>query len=276
MISFIFILFIILNVNATYHLTIVLVSAPKKIPMLTYTIEYIIHAYEYNKGDIIIDGVFIGKGCDCDYPDVSENVELLNKFGIPAFEINMDKQILDSNSDVFKNAHEYYSNIWHDIHQFRHPVEYVSYYKGARVTYFFDQLMDAAKKQFPNFDYLLTMEDDVASPKDFFIKLTNEMNKKYDNEFMIKTGFQPYHRLSETHWKLPRDICVWGYYGNLFNQKQLNEFLRFRHYQIYVHTGDLYPCEVYRIFDKSIRMSEIVRHFGHDKRVKRRDPKFWD
>ena len=46
---FILILLLGLNVKATYHLTIVLVTAPKKVPMLTYTIEYIIHAYEYSK-----------------------------------------------------------------------------------------------------------------------------------------------------------------------------------------------------------------------------------
>ena len=48
-------------VNAEHHVSIVLLSAPKKIPMLTYTIEYIIHAYEYSKGDIIIDGQDISK-----------------------------------------------------------------------------------------------------------------------------------------------------------------------------------------------------------------------
>ena len=143
------------------------------------------------------------------------------------------------------------------------------------VTDFFHQLIDEMEKRIANYDYVLFLEDDIAFKKDFFVKLSQELGKKYENELLMKLAFDGYYKIPESHWKLPRDGCVWGFWGMLYNRKQLKQWKTFGRYQTYMLTGDLYHCEMYRMFNQSIRMFEISYHFGRDSEIRRRDPKFW-
>ena len=274
-------LIIILNIllattRAEHHLSIVLLTAPKKIPMLTYTIEYFLHSYEYNNGGIIIDGFFMGKGCDCDHPEVDDAVKLLNSKGIPAYDVKLKNDIVDSNSDIRQKLYNFFSSIWYDHYSnFYYHIDHDLMIKDTIITYYFDQLIEEMERKTPNYEYMLFLEDDVAFNKDFFLKLSKEMDISYDGELLMKLAFTPDYRIPELHWKLPRLACVWGFWGMLYTPAQLQKWKKFGKFQTYSLTGDLYQCELYRMLDESMRLVEISYHFGRDKNIKPRDERFW-
>ena len=103
-----------------YHMTFIMLTSPKKIPMLTYTIEYFIHAYEYSKGDIVIDGFFIGKGCECDHPEYDEVIQLLNSKGIPTYGVDFNTDIVHIDNIKVQNLINYYSHIYYDNRNHHH------------------------------------------------------------------------------------------------------------------------------------------------------------
>ena len=269
-------LFFVNYVLAEHHLSIVLLSAPKKIPMLTYTIEYFLHAYNYNNGGIIIDGIFMGKGCNCDHPEFDQAVKTLKENGFPTYDVDLNKDVLDVNSEFGKRFFNFYSGLWNDMHCICHPILDYAYMKTVLIiTDFTHQLIDEMERKTPNYEYVLFLEDDVAFNKDFFVRLSEEMDKKYEDELLMKLAYPHYYRIPETHWKLPRDACIWGYWGMLYDRYQLKQWKKFGKYQTYMIAGDLYHGEMYKMFNQSIRMEEISYHFGRDKEIKPRDERFW-
>ena len=71
MFTFIVLFCFVVSSFAENHVIVLIVTAPKKIPMIVYTAEYLANAYKNGHEGIIIDGVFITKGCDdCNYPDM--------------------------------------------------------------------------------------------------------------------------------------------------------------------------------------------------------------
>ena len=173
--------------------------------------------------------------------------------------------------------YNYYSSLWNDNHRhFQDFIHHDHFVKNAIVTNFFQQIINEMEKTTPNYDYLLFLEDDVAFYKNFFVKLYKEMNKQYQNELLIKLAYIDYYKIPETHWKLPRNGCPWGFWGMLYNKQQLRQWKVFGLYQTYSLTGDLYHCEMYKTYNQTIRMIEISYHFGRDEYIRRRDQKFWN
>ena len=270
------IIFFITIVYAKHHLSIILLSAPKKIPMLTYTIDYFLNAYNYNRGDIIIDGFFMGKGCDCEHVELYDVMNKLKNNGIPTYDVQLNKDVLYDDSEFMKKFYDFYSSAWNDNHQYYYEMIDHSYMKILiTVTNFFHQLIDEMERITPKYEYILFLEDDVAFQKDFFVKLSEEMKKTYDDELLMKLAYYIDYKIPDTHWKLPRDGCVWGFWGMLYNREQLKQYKTFGKYQNFLLTGDLYHCEMYRMFNQSIRMVEIAYHFGRDKEINPRDKRFW-
>ena len=73
------------SVWSEYHVTIMLISSPKKIPMLDYTIEYFLNSYNYNHENFVIDGFYLSKGCECDHPEIYNVAESLKSNGIKTY-----------------------------------------------------------------------------------------------------------------------------------------------------------------------------------------------
>ena len=85
MYSFIIIiqLFFVCSLSKDYHMSFVLLSAPKKIPMLNYTMEYVINAINRKPIDIYIDHFALVKGCNkCDYPEMNYALNELKRINI--------------------------------------------------------------------------------------------------------------------------------------------------------------------------------------------------
>ena len=275
---FYFILIFIYVVSAEYHMTFILLTAPKKIPMLTYTIEYFIHAYEYSKGDIVIDGFFLGKGCDCDHPEYDEAIKLMNSKGIPTYGVPFNTDIQNVESEKVKHLLNYYSSLYHDLRNHHHGgIEFDKFlHLYSPVTDFFDQLIEGMDNVCKTYDHVLFLENDIAFPKNFFERITNEFNKHVENEMMMKIAYPSYLRFPEVHLKLPRRECPWGFWGIIFTREKVNMYKKYSHYLRLAFTGDLYHCELYLSYDQSIRMLDIIYHFGKDSNIQPRDPRFWN
>ena len=180
MILFFFISFI-CSVYSEYHVTIMLISSPKKIPMLTYTIEYFLNAYYYNHDGFVIDGFYLSKGCECDHSEIYNVAELLKSNGIKTYvNDNLDFYIKEGTDRMnkMKNFHSWWANAY--LLKYAPNQKYQTTLLYMKVNSFFNQTLQIIKKNQGYPEYILFLEDDVAFRKSFFIELKEYMEMGED------------------------------------------------------------------------------------------------
>ena len=237
--------------------------------MIVYTADYFVNSYKKGHGDIVIDGVFITKGCDgCEHPDIDEAKRIIETTGIPVFINNRtDKNILYD---------ENYINWTHDFFQPWHlivphlDIKFLS--KSDRINIYFNSTLTLALESFPKTEYVLYLEDDVAfypqgfSGLDSFIKNYHTHEKKSISSQIgcyrcnLKRGFQT--------------KCIWGFFSKLLNKNELKTFLKLQKFSWHVVCGDAVECEWQKATGSGKTLEHFLYHFGRDRNIKRYDPKF--
>ena len=246
-----------------------LVTNPKKIPMIIYTADYLINSYKRNHGNIIIDGLFVTKGClDCQHPDLDEAKKMIEKAGIPVY-INPRK---DHNKIHTQKYREFVNDIFQPMH-LMDPVTHTGHLtKHDSINNYFNSTLTYALDTFPNTEYVLFIEDDIAFYKNGF-KGLSKLIKNYhkDQDKVISSMIGCYQ------CDLKRGIqtkCFWGYFAKLFNRKELISFIKLQKFSWHIKCGDAVECSWQTAMGKGRRLEHFVYHFGRDKSIKRFDKKF--
>ena len=189
------ILLLLINyVLATHNITCILLAAPKKIPMLTYTIDYFLNAYNHYHKGIEIEEFYLVKGTDQPFPDIDKAAKKLRESGI---NVNDDIPLYDwkEGTDVFEKFKNYYTRFWAEYsYNFWKKQRFSWINKDSVINYYNYQVIEKIYKKKNDYpDYLLFIEDDVAMKKTFFIELEKQLNVKYNDESAIKLAFPPYY-----------------------------------------------------------------------------------
>ena len=260
-----------------HNLTVILVAAPKKVPMLTYTIEYFLNAYNYDHEDINVDNFYLIKGIESKYEEHEYNVNLLKAAGINVLSDNL---IHD-----FHMGTEYYEKIFLDYYlmfcgEFEgthaRTYSFEEAFKENIVNYYVYQIMEKVKKYQGVPDNVLFLEDDVAMPKTMFSKISKYLDKKGKEYVSTKLASQPSFRNPHDGDAYTQNGCPWGYWGLLLRKDQYIAWEKFSKVIPYGYCGDTFHCRIRDLFSRKIRMEEIFYHFGRDKNIKPRNPKYWN
>jgi len=271
MFTFIVLFCFVVSSIAENHVIVLLVTAPKKIPMIVYTAEYLANAYKNGHEGIIIDGVFITKGCDdCNYPDMQEAVDIMKEAGIPVY--------LTANSDFGKkNKDEKYQKWLSDYFQpwyYQTKFDIGTMMKFNVVNHYFNYTLDTAMKTFPNFDYVLYLEDDVAIHRDCFKRMSQIMDE-YDSLKNKVLSTQLCCWFCNLNKGIYDNMCIFGFYGKMFHKSQLRKYLKLQKFEKYVICGDAVECPWTKAGQGGKYFEKLMYHFGRDHKIQRKDPQYY-
>lgn len=261
--------FLIFSVNAETHIVILMISAPKKVPMIVYTADYFVNSYKKGHGDIVIDGVFITKGCDgCEHPDVDEAKKIIETAGIPVFindrtdkDILYDENYMQWSYDFFQPWYLVVSDV--PMHRM---------VKSDRINTYFNSTLTYALEKFPETEYVLYLEDDVAIYSNGFSGL-DSLIKNYKNDEKKAISSQ----IGCHKCKMKRGVqtkCIYGFFSKFFNRNELKTFLRLQKFSWHVVCGDAVECMWQKATGLGRRLEHFLYHFGRNKNIKRYDSKF--
>lgn len=253
------------------HMVIVMIAGPKKIPMILYTAEYLINSYQYDHVNVEIDGVFLTKGCyGCDFPLLKDVENLFKEAKIPI-------HLLETNK--YETIEKYQDGSWVNelyaawgVHSSFHPAWYLT--KANRINSYFNHSLTAALEKHPNTEYVLYLEDDVAFYKDSFQKLAKVLNNYDDGREGSSSTQIGCHRCNFKEEIIKE--CFWGYFAKLFNRQELYTFIKLQKYAKYNLCGDAVECDWLIGTGIGKRLFHFIYHFGRDKTIDRRDPRFFD
>ena len=277
--NYIFILFILLNhfVKATFNITCILVAAPKKIPMLTYTIDYFLNAYNYNHEGIEIEEFYLVKGTEIPFPEMDDCAQKLRDVGIRTNNDTYEYEWKEG-TETFRKFENYWvrfraehaENFWKDFR-----------FKWARkdnmINYYNYQAIDKIKQKKNGYpDYLLFIEDDMAMKKTWFVELRKMLEIRDPTESSLKISYLSQHQPDENGYYFHKDSCAYGFFDVLLNDVQFRNWDRLSHFLPYGYCGDQFHCMMMWWYDKRIRMNQLWYHFGRDKEIIPRDPSYWD
>ena len=264
-------------VDAIFNITCIVVAAPKKIPMLTYTIDYFLNAYNYNHEGINIEEFYLVKGTEHPFPEMDECAKKMRDNGI-----NVNNDIYEyewkEGTKTYKNfvnyitrfRAEYSENFWKDQ-------SFSSMIKDSVINYYNYQVIEKIKQSQGDYpDYLLFVEDDVAMKKTWFIELRKMLFIKDPTESSLKICYLKQHKPVLQEYFTSKNSCAWGFWGVLLNKEQMRNWDRLSHFLPYGYCGDQFHCMMVWWFDKRIRMKELWYHFGRDKNIKPRIRKYWN
>ena len=261
---------------ATHNITCILLAAPKKIPMLTYTIDYFLNAYNHYHKGIEIEEFYLVKGTDQPFPDIDKAAKKLRESGI---NVNDDIPLYDwkEGTDVFEKFKNYYTRFWAEYsYNFWKKQRFSWINKDSVINYYNYQVIEKIFKKKNDYpDYLLFIEDDVAMKKTFFIELEKQLNVKYNDESALKLAFPPYYNTDTVGYFTNKHNCVWGFFGVLLNKEQQRNWLRLAHFLPFGYCGDQFHCMMVWWFDKRVRLHGLWYHFGRDKNIVPRIKKYW-
>ncbi|BFU25500.1 hypothetical protein EHI8A_110820 [Entamoeba histolytica HM-1:IMSS-B] len=270
----IFIIFflLILCVFAKYHIVIPMIGSPKKLPMLIYSAEYLANSYLHGHDDIVIDGVFLTKGCHtCDYKDIDEAEKILNDAGIKTFITPVNSNIIENNEMMKKLI-----NIYESIFMLRKEGDYKvdGHLKFNRINFYFYETVKYALSLFPQTDFVLFMEDDEALKRNAFSKLSSVLNYISKNDkSMFESRIIPSIKGAFDNGLSPH--CWWGFYGKLLNRRQLNKFLKVQKFSKFIRCGDVAQCDWIPATHEKEYIQNLGHHFGRDSKIIRKDPNFY-
>ena len=161
-------------------LTIILVTAPKKRPELTKTINDLNNALKNIPNELDVSDIIFIKGCvnGCQHPELDYAIDLIKqnhpqiKITIPNFSptiqdgLFFEEWMLDSLSSVWKRTSKLATD-WSSHRYRKHMI--INFYFINAMKYVYENI---------NFDYLLLSEDDQTYKNDFFYSIVE----------LIKTG----------------------------------------------------------------------------------------
>ena len=276
-IYFVFLIQFIQRVYSSYKITCILVAAPKKIPMLTYTIDYFLNAYNYNHEGIEIEEFYLVKGTEIPFPEMDECAQKLRDVGIQTNNDTYEYEWKEGTDlhNKFKNFYvrfraEFGENFWDDM-------RYTWSNKDNMINYYNYQAIDKIKKKKNGYpDYLLFIEDDMAMKKTWFVELRKMLEIRDPTESSLKISYLLQHPPDENGYYFHKDSCAYGFFGVLLNDVQFRNWDRLSHFLPYGYCGDQFHCMMMWWYDKRIRMNQLWYHFGRDKEIIPRDPSYWD
>ncbi|EMD44640.1 hypothetical protein EHI8A_189100 [Entamoeba histolytica HM-1:IMSS-B] len=256
---------------AEYHIVIPMLTAPKRLPMIVYTADYIVNAYKYGHPGIVIDAIFLSNGCNgCKNPDILEAAKIFREAGINTILTNITSEDYDN-----EQFYSHLMDIYESIFPLRGASDYVPFghKKFNRINYYFYKTADMAVKQYPLFDYVLFLEDDQAFYKNAFFRL-----KKLFDSYNLTGDHVETHLIPNVPSPESDNAkgCIWGYYGKLQNRKEYFRFRKLAKFDKWIRCGDIVQCLWVDASDMPSRRLNLGHHFGRDSYIKRYDPKYYN
>ena len=169
-------------------MSMLVVSAPKNVPMLNYTIDYIINAYARKPEDIVIDHFYFIKGCNnCTHDEMEIAVEELQKIDINASIVEFPPFKWIENNVVY-SFEEMYHSLWSEDH--RKYRNFHHHKKDNIVNYYFHEGAKMILTNYPETEYIMFFEDDVSIHHDSFIYLKDNIGGKELKEMLYTILYQ--------------------------------------------------------------------------------------
>ena len=271
MISFLLIFFIYQITQAEqYHVSMLMLSAPKNIPMINYTCDYLINAFQRKPDEIIIDHFYFIKGChNCSYDEMDIAMKEMNSNGMNTsiLEIPQFEWIHKNNIYAFE---EMYHSLWsEDKRNYRH---YEHHKKDNIVTYYFHEGIKKVLENEPLTNYLMFFEDDVSLHRDSFQYL-KDLFDNYGPRTMTK--YATPLKVKEDGYFDPKIACIWGWWGTIMSRFEIERYLTFIKFNPWTYCGDMLFCDLGILIDQPMYLKQFGRHFGRDKVIKPRDPNYY-
>ncbi|KAL7712154.1 Uncharacterized protein QTN25_010225 [Entamoeba marina] len=254
-----------------YHVVFISVTAPKKIPVLKYTANYFINAYKYGHDGIKVDGMFLTKGCEkCKHPILDEAYNMYEKAGMNPVKLSIEHpQILTKNNswNYYERYHPYYNIRQANGVSLRLEKKYLI------VNHYTHNSGILAFEMFPNADYIVFLEDDVAVYKNFFPLLKQLLDQFDENRYsLLKLAT---HRNLESNGDVSKK-CIWGWWGITMSKSQFERYIRFEKASEYTECGDSLVCYLSRLINKNFQVNKIMYHFGKDRVIPERIDKYYN
>ncbi|BFU19128.1 hypothetical protein KM1_150190 [Entamoeba histolytica HM-3:IMSS] len=263
-------LFIVASNAKQYHMCMIMLGAPKEVPMLNYSVEYLLNAYERKPPEIVIDHFYFVKGCNhCPHPEMEMANFELQKHGINSSIANFEpfKWIQPSNIYSFE---EMYHSLWsEDQRAYRN---FGHHKKDNIVTYYFHQGAQLALKEFNNTDFIMFFEDDQSIHRNSFVFL-KQVFDSYGPRTLTKYA-TPLRATNDGYYD-PNVACIWGWWGTLMSNHELKRYLSFIKFNPWTYCGDMLFCDLGRLIDQPFYLRRMARHFGRDKDIMPKDPDYY-
>ncbi|KAL7715961.1 Uncharacterized protein QTN25_006654 [Entamoeba marina] len=247
------------------------VTAPKRIPVLKYTADYFMNAYNYNHSGIVIDGMFLTKGCNnCNYPLFDEVYNAYHEAGMNPVSTNISyPQILSTNNswNHMERYHPYYTrqrnkNHSQKIHKKCIIVNHYTHLTGIK-----------AFEMFPTADYIIFLEDDVAIYKNFFTVLKELLDNFDENKYSLLKLATPSNKKSNG---IVLRQCIWGWWGIVMTKQQFERYIKYSTYSEYTDCGDTLVCNLANTINLHFKVNRVMYHFGRQKKIQPRMEKYYN
>ncbi|ELP87821.1 hypothetical protein EIN_273480 [Entamoeba invadens IP1] len=274
-----FLLIVQLN-SKEHHVAFTLCASPKKYNYIHQTVDYFLHAYNYNHVGISID-FYVTRGCEnCAFPELDYELNRLSNFDFKVYDVAFDMIPINKTLDVKMKPFQEKFESWiidfrKDDVNHRTNTRYSWYAKDNIINHYAYGLARYAK-QHSKADYTLFLEDDILIKKDFFVTLKNVLDTYQDgNQVATRTMIcQDRFNHIKVHNK-QLGFCVAGFFGILLGDR---EFKRMEKFYKYVKWGvcvDAYNCYMDDFLNMSTPMFQTAKHVGWDKFTTKRNLEFW-
>ncbi|ELP87140.1 hypothetical protein EIN_497050 [Entamoeba invadens IP1] len=263
-----------------HHVAFVMWTYPKKVPFLEYTIDYFLHAYNYNHAGIKIDGVFITLGCEnCDFPVFEDSIGKLMKNNITVF--NVTTQHPPYSDDTFRQHakdkfESWFQDMRKDTTNRRQHHRYNNFEKDNLVNYHAVEIAKYATETVDP-DFLIFFEDDIAIEKRFFEKLKPILDNYTDGDKILTRVLLNIKKYEKIKVQRANDrVCVAGFFGMVLGKREFKRWKKFQKYNNLGYCGDAFHCYMKLFLNMTLNLSQFGRHIGRDHRPTPRESRYWD
>ena len=254
-------------------LTIILVTAPKKRPELTKTINDLNNALKNIPNELDVSDIIFIKGCvnGCQHPELDYAIDLIKqnhpqiKITIPNFSptiqdgLFFEEWMLDSLSSVWKRTSKLATD-WSSHRYRKHMI--INFYFINAMKYVYENI---------NFDYLLLSEDDQTYKNDFFYSIvelikTDKKRRIFSKISWDQNGWFGYKGVERFTAKCTKNF-VHGAYGVLRSKKELKMFLKWMKFSRIFESEDTLGYYLCESLDGVVEVKHVSLHFGWLKEI---------
>ena len=260
-------------------LTIILLTAPKKRPELTRTIEDLTEEMNNLPEGLVINEIVFVKGCvdECEHPELDKAIETIRKNN-PSIKITLPQYNPQPTDGIrFENwFYDSLESVWP-----RNPDEPTDwsvdkYRKHMIINFFFLNAMKDVYKQ-GKCDYVLLSEDDQTYKKNVFHKVYKLMNSQNKNRVFSKIAWEKSgkfgYRKEKEFTAQCVDTTVFGAWGTLRSMEELKIFLNWVKFSRINESEDTLGYYLCKYLEGEVEVIKSSVHFGWSKRIPKKKKK---
>ncbi|ELP87872.1 hypothetical protein EIN_274490 [Entamoeba invadens IP1] len=282
--TMLFLILLLLSVSSLFtkehHVVFTMAVGPKSHNYLHETMDYFLHAYNFNHLGIKID-LFFTKGCEnCQFPEFDKELNRLSNYDFKVYNVSFKmipvNKLEDKGMVKFQEKFEsWVVDFRKDTVNEREESCYWWYIKDSKINHYAFSLARYAK-QYTDADYILFLEDDILIKKDFFVTLKNVLDQYKDGKQVATRTMicQDKYNDIKVHNK-QLGFCVAGFFGILLGKREFKKINKFWKYMNWGVCVDAYNCYMDDFLNMSTPMFQTAKHVGWERFTTVKDPKFW-